>query len=382
MLLGAIMPELLSHYRTTYTSGGFLALLGSIGFVVGVPITTRLMRRLHYKFILSGAALAVAIAQTGVLFVPPFFLLGIFFVLNGMGAASEETAVASYIMEQFVGRRAISMSRLEVAFGIGALSLPALAGVFIAMHAWRFTSLFIAIIALILTVVWQVIGYSLPSHRSSEDSERRDAGTSAPPVFNGMLSKYSVLMLFLLMIFIYVGVEGSINSFLPSIFTVYLKTQPYLASMSSAAFWGSMVLGRFAIGWIVRRVSYERYLFSSILMASVFFLGLITAKQLWVSYLSILGVGLSLSAVYSITMVYANHTFSGMERTVTSSVTACAGVGGAIFPAVIGFSMDHLPAKQVLWMIQGSIIVLLISFLVIYFSLHIIRQHHFAKDGT
>jgi MFS transporter, FHS family, glucose/mannose:H+ symporter len=143
-----------------------------------------------------------------------------------------------------------------------------------------------------------------------------------------------------------------------------------------------MVLGRLAIGWIVRRVSYERYLFGSIMVGSVFFVVLTESNTPWLSYLATFGVGLSLSAVYSITMVYANHTFPGMERTVTSSVTAFAGVGGAVFPAVIGYAMDRLLPKQVLWMIQGSIIVLLFSFLVIYLSLHIIRQRHLARDGT
>ncbi|MFB5191822.1 MFS transporter [Alicyclobacillus fastidiosus] len=381
VLLGAIMPELLIHYHTAYTSGGILVLLGSIGFIVGVPITANCMRRFHYRFILSGAALAVAIAQIGVLCLPPFFLLGILVVLNGIGAASLETAVASYIMEQFEGRRAIFMSRLEVAFGIGALSLPALASLFIAMHSWRFTSLFIAVIALILSVFWQTISYSLQSPQSSSDSGQGDAQTAAPPIFNGMLSKYSVLVLFLLMILIYVGVEGSLNSFLPSIFTVDLKSLPYLASLSSTVFWSSMVLGRLVIGWIVRRVSYERYLFGSIVMGSVFFLVLIESNTPWLSYLAIFGLGLSLSAVYSITMVYANHIFPGMERTVTSSVTAFAGVGGAVFPAMIGYAMDHLLPKQVLWMILGSIILLLVSFLVIYLSLHIIRQRYWARES-
>ncbi|KPV42294.1 MFS transporter [Alicyclobacillus ferrooxydans] len=380
VLLGAIMPELLVHYHTNYTSGGILALLGSVGFIIGVPITASCMRRFRYQFVLSGAALAVAIAQIGLLCLPSFPLLGVLIVINGMGAASLETAVASYIMEQFEGRRAIFMSRLEVAFGVGALALPTLASLFIALHVWRLASLLIAMIAFVLTAFWQAVSYALQPEHTSSDGGPRDARTAAPPIFKSMLLKYGVLLLFLLMILIYVGVEGSLNSFLPSIFNVYLKTQPYLASLSSAVFWGSMVLGRLAIGWIVRRISYERYLLGSIVLGSVFFLGLILSNTAWLSYLAIFGLGLSLSAVYSITMVYANHTFPGMERTVTSSVTAFAGVGGAVFPFAIGYAMDHFLPKQVLYMILGSILVLLCSFLVIYTSLYIIRQRHVPTD--
>ncbi|GLG02296.1 hypothetical protein Alches_23370 [Alicyclobacillus hesperidum subsp. aegles] len=381
VLLGAIMPNLLAHYHTAYTAGGMLALLGSIGFIVGVPLTASCMKRFHYRLILSGAALVVAIGQIGFFCLPPFFFLGVFVILNGIGASSLETAVASYIMERFPGRRAILMSRLEVAFGLGALSLPALASLLIATHAWRVTSICIAIIAFVLCLVWQSVSYAWQVQDSSTTaSGERDAPTAAPPRFRGRPSKYGVLALFLLIILIYVGVEGSINSFLPSLLILYIKSQPYLASLSSTIFWGAMVVGRLAIGWIARRIRYELYLFASVMMGSVFFLALMASHTLWLAYLAICGVGLSLSAVYSITMVYANHTFTGMERTVTSAVTAFAGVGGALCPAFIGYAMDHLLPQQVLRMVLGLMIVLLLLLSAIYISLHIVRRRDVARD--
>ncbi|MCL6626138.1 MFS transporter [Alicyclobacillus shizuokensis] len=376
VFFGAIMPELLSHYHTTYTSGGFLILLQSIGFVIGVPITASCMKRYHYRFILSGSALAVAVAQMGILCLPRFLWVELLVVLNGIGASALETAVASYVMELFAGRRAIFMSRLEVAFGVGALSMPAMASGLIAAHGWRFCPLLVGGLAFVLAMVWGSISVPLQSITVAEG--QMDARTAAPPVFQGRVSKYSVLMLFLVMIFVYVGFESSLNSFLPSIFTAYLKARPYLASLSSSAFWIAMVGGRLAIGWIVRRVSYERYLFGSLVVGLVFIFLLTQSRDPWVSYLTVCGLGLSMSAVYSITMVYANHTFPGMERMVTSAVTAFAGVGGAVFPAVIGYAMDHFLPNQVLWMMLAFVAVLLILFLIICGCLHVIRERHVA----
>lgn len=373
VFFGAVMPELLSHYHVTYTAGGFLALLGAVGFVVGVPITAALMKRFHYRFILSASALAVAAAQIGVCFLPNFLWVHVLVVLNGMGAAALETAVASYVMELFPGRRAIFMSRLEVSFGVGALSLPAIASALIAVHVWRFTSLFIGVFALVLALVWQFVSVSLESSQSDAMSGSKDARTAPAPKFTGKLSKYSTLMMFLVMILIYVGVEGSLNNFLPSVFLVYLKARPYAASLSSSAFWGAMVVGRLGMGWLVQRISYERYLFGSIAAGFVFFLLLTQSHIPWFSYATVLGLGFGLSAVYSITMVYANHTFPGMERMVTSAITAFAGLGGAVFPAVIGYAMDHLFPRQVMLLILGFIVILLAAFLTIYFSLLVIR---------
>lgn len=215
-VFGAIMPELLSYYHTSYTSGGLLILLQSLGFIIGVPITASFMKRYHYRLILTGAALAVVVAQTGILFLPNFYFLGFLVVVNGIGASSLETAVASYVMELFKGRQAIFMSRLEVAFGAGALSMPLVASILIAVHLWRFSPLLIGLFALTLAIVWQFVSISL---QTSEEEGPMDAGSAAAPIFKGRIPKYSILMLFLFIIFIYVGIEGSINSFLPSIFS-------------------------------------------------------------------------------------------------------------------------------------------------------------------
>lgn len=60
-----------------------------------------------------------------------------------------------------------------------------------------------------------------------------------------------------------------------------------------------------------------------------------------------------MAAICSVVMVYANHTFPGMTRIITSLVTACAGAGGAVFPAIVGYAMDRLPTPGVLWMFFG-----------------------------
>jgi FHS family glucose/mannose:H+ symporter-like MFS transporter len=274
-------------------------------------------------------------------------------------------------MELFKGRQAIFMSRLEVAFGAGALIMPLLASILIAVHLWRFSPLLIGLFALTLAIVWQFVSISL---QTSEEEGPMDAGSAAAPIFKGRIPKYSILMLFLFIIFIYVGIEGSINSFLPSIFSKNLNSSPYFASLSTSVFWIAMLCGRLVIGLIVRRVSYERYLLGSIVVGLVFIFLLTQNKTLGTSYLTVFGLGLGMSAIYSITMVYANHTFPGMERTVTSAITAFAGIGGAMFPFVIGYAMDRYLPSQVLWIIFIFSLVLLVFFLIIYISLRIIRN--------
>jgi FHS family glucose/mannose:H+ symporter-like MFS transporter len=140
-----------------------------------------------------------------------------------------------------------------------------------------------------------------------------------------------------------------------------------------------MLCGRLAIGWIVRHVSYERYLLGSIVIGLVSIFLLTQIKTVGNSYLAVFILGLGMSAIYSITMVYANHTFPGMERTVTSSITAFAGVGGAMFPFVIGYAMDRYLPSQVIWIIFIFSLVLFVFFLIILFGLRMMRQQQISK---
>jgi FHS family glucose/mannose:H+ symporter-like MFS transporter len=140
-----------------------------------------------------------------------------------------------------------------------------------------------------------------------------------------------------------------------------------------------MLFGRLAIGWIVRRVSYERYLLGSIVIGILFILLLTQFHTIGVSYFLVFGLGLGMSAVYSITMVFANHTFPGMERFVTSAVTAFAGVGGAVFPFLIGYVMDHYLPNQVLWVMVAFFLMLLALFLIIYFNLRMMRNRYITR---
>ncbi|WP_169794010.1 MFS transporter [Alicyclobacillus acidiphilus] len=377
VFFGAIMPELLAHYHVNYTSAGLLILLQSIGFMIGVPITVRCMSRTHYRVILSSSALAIVVAQTGILLLPNFVWVQCLVIVNGAGASALETAVASYIMEMFVGRRAGMMSRLEVAFGLGALVMPAVSSGFIAMNLWRLSSLLVAIFAFVLAMVWMTMTSALPASSVGKHAEER---STPPPVFRGVASKYAVLSLFLLMILVYVGVEGSLNGFLPSIVTTYLKTRPGIAALSTSVFWIAMVVGRTAIGWIVRRVAYQIYLLGSVAAGIGCLLLFSQARSLVAAYATIFGLGLAMSAVYSVTMVYANHTFPGMERFVTSAVTGFAGIGGAVCPAIVGYAMDHILPGQVLWLILAFVVTLFVVLAVIVGCISLVR--HRRRAGT
>lgn len=345
--IGSVLPELLTHYHLSYTVGGELVFAGSVGFLIGVPLSSLLIGRFTEKNRLSMAASFIAIAQFGILFLPPIGWVFFLTLLNSVGVAMLETVVATLMMEVFVGRRAVVMSYLEVSFGVGALLMPLVASLFISQGFWRFSFLVTGCVAVISVIVWRTISYSKDN---IDLSKPLDANGSPPQLLSGR-RKWLILSLFIFMIFMYTGIEGSLNNFLPSIFITFLETAPYFASISIGIFWAAMVIGRVATGWIIRKVTYGFYLLCSIAGTLIGLICFILFGNVAASYALVIILGLTMSGIYSITMVYANHTFPGLARLVTSLITGFAGLGGAVFPALIGATMDRAGVATALWYI-------------------------------
>ncbi|MGG3269778.1 MFS transporter [Priestia aryabhattai] len=364
--VGSVLPQLLTHYHVSYTVGGQLVLVGSLGFLIGVPLSSFLLGRFSEMNLLTISALMIALSQIGMLLLPPFEWIIVFNFLNGIGVAALEVVVATLMMEVFIGRRAIVMSYLEVSFGLGALLMPLIASLLISQNSWRYSFFITSILALLMVVVCKMIPFKKETVSTSE-SGASDANSEPAPVL-AKNQRWEILALFSVMIFMYAGVGSSMNNFLSSIFIVYLDVIPSQATLSISVFWVAMLIGRVATGWIIRIVTYERYLFGSIGGTIVSLVLFILLKEAVAGYILLAFLGLAMSGIYSITMVYANHTFTGSARIVTSLITGFSGLGGAVFPALIGFTMDASGITSALWYITAFACLYLLALCIIFFA--------------
>lgn len=347
VILGALMPELLHHYQVDYGTGGRIVFMQAFGFLAGVPLASYLIPRLALPRLLALLAGLVAAAQWALWLLPPLPLVYATVYLNGVGASALETAVAAFIMERLSGRRALFMSRVEVAFGLGAVLLPALASGLIALGVWRQT---FGVTGALAVALGSMAAFTRNAGPTGEDLHgARDREPPPPPAFASRRAKGLVLAVFLFMTFLYVGLEGSLNGFLPSLFHVGFHTAADVAALTVTLFWLAMVAGRVAIGWVARHLSYDRYLLISIVVALGALVALSRSRSLGIGFAWVAVLGLGMAAIYSVLMTYANHSFPGRALLITALVTAVAGLGGAVFPALVGHVMDVWRPAAILW---------------------------------
>lgn len=355
VVLGTVLPSLLAHYGASYTLGGFFVFLQFAGYLIGVPASAMVVRRSGHRVAIMISAACIGVAEATIGSLPMLDIALLMSCLNGIGLSMMQTTISSSLIEWFEGRRAVIMSRMEVAFGLGCLIIPLFESRLIATGSWRVGFTIVGILSLLLACVWPLISIK-PETNSNEGP--RDAHTRVPDV-TGFGAKAILITLFLTMIFLYVGLESCFNNFLPAIFMSYLGRSNSVASLTVTVFWTSMVMGRTLTGWVIRKVSYSSFLCGSIGTTLVLLMVMATWRNVILDYVMTFLIGLSMSGIFVITLVFANHTFPGRGPHVTRLVTIFAGVGGAAIPGIFGWLMDHLTVTQNLWILAGFTLVLL-----------------------
>ncbi|MDF2910735.1 MAG: transporter, partial [Sporolactobacillus laevolacticus] len=108
----------------------------------------------------------------------------------------------------------------------------------------------------------------------------------------------------------------------------------------------------------------------------------IILKNALMGYIFVGTLGLMMSGIYSITLVYANYSIPNSAHLVTPIISGLSGLGSAIFPALTGFAIDHAGMTLTLWYIVSIATAYLIFLLVINRLrsgrpiLHIKRWYH------
>jgi FHS family glucose/mannose:H+ symporter-like MFS transporter len=278
--------------------------------------------------------------------------------LAGFGFGMVEAAIGSLVIELAASNKAVAMSRLEVFFGLGALAMPAIAGGLIAIGIWYSAFPLIVLMTAVTAILWMRLSFgslntALDRKAGKEASaEERRSSRSLPLL--GMMIAFFVL---------YVGTEMSIVNFLPSLLTLRSQAAPAEATLGITVFWATMSIGRMFAGSLAERAGYSRYLHASTFAALLLLLLFSFSTALWSSFAVILMLGLAMSGIFAIALVFANSVVDGAATRTTSLLVASGGVGGALLPRLSGWCLDHLSARstQLLLAVCALVMLLILS---------------------
>ncbi|OBZ10586.1 fucose permease [Bacillus sp. FJAT-27264] len=350
VVLGSILPVLLEHYDQSYSAGGQLIFTQFAGFLAGVLISPFLNRRFGKRggiLIATGLLLVAEVAYT---FLPPWGWMYVIAVAAGFGFGMVEAVIGTVIIAAITEGTAVAMSRLEVLFGVGALLMPLISSGLIAAGWWKLSFLIVAAFSLVALIFWSKGRFgklqSLLDDRGPRRQVTNEISDTHTPRFPYKGKQWFVLGIFMVFFFIYVGTEMSLVNFMPAIFIAKLGMSESGAALTVTCFWLAMSIGRLFAGVLAEKISYRVYVLGSCLLTVVLLALFPFTEHRLVAFTIIILLGLFMSGLFSIALVFSSKLMPGTEESTPSIMIASGGIGGAILPLLTGWSMDHLQAAQ------------------------------------
>ncbi|WP_084224906.1 MFS transporter [Paenibacillus pectinilyticus] len=354
VILGAVLPELLAHYGRSYSGGGILVFLEFGGFMIGVLSMPFLIRRISRRSTITLAFVCLFIAMLSIALLPPWPLfIGLTF-MAGVSFGLVESSISTFVLMAAKEQQAVAFSKLEVFFGLGALFMPLVSSLLIAAGLWKYAFMLLAISAIATGIIWSKLSLGEHDELLAHKADRTQKTMKAP-----VLTKKSLLFLGLLMavFFLYCGMENTIVNFLPSIFKDQLHASSSISTLAVTAYWIAMVVGRLFTGVIAEKMTYFRYLAVSFAGSLLTVLVWLFSTSLWSSFAVILLLGIFMSGMFAVALIYANQLLPGRTEQTTSTLIAAGGLGGAILPLGVGWGMDHFHVGVSIWFVLVSMCV-------------------------
>lgn len=333
-LLGPILPVLSAHWMLKDSQAGALIFVQFIGSSLGAVFVSRYLgRSLVTGYLCSAIGL-------GLLAYSSYHAAFPFFFLFGFGLGLSMTATNLIVSRQYADQRGSALSLVNFSWGAGAMFSPLIAGWMLQHSSMRGLMLGVGSVFL---AVWMLVFYRMSRQPLSDSSQSNQQDA----VENTSLSSgepFPILLFFAVILFLYVGVENSVNGWLTTYALRFAGLSFLTSTATTSFFWISITSGRAIAAFLLKSMS-EKMMQRTALFVAVFGMGgLLTVHAgPGVAFFAVL-VGLALAPVFPIGLSLLLGR-KALPRQV-GWVLAVSGTGGAVLPWLTGILSTHFGSLQ------------------------------------
>ena len=318
-VLGPALSELRERSGTDIGGIGILFVGQAAGYVIGSFVGGRLLDHLTGHRVFAGA---LALVGAGLLLVPLFDGIGALFatfLLIGAGAATTDVGANTMLMWELGGGVGRSMNVLHLCFGIGALAAP------LFVYLGLDTAVRGAAVACFLLALWAL---TVPTPVAAASTDEQHAGTT-----------WRLLLLLSTFFMLYVGLEVGFAGWIHT-YGEEIEFSALAATWLTTVFWIGFTGGRLlssAFGQLLR----PKTLLAAACALSLLSTALLVAGDgrtvpVWIGTALF---GIAAAPQFPVMLTYLERRIH-VSGSATSWFVGGAGVGGLVFPWIIGRWFD------------------------------------------
>lgn len=322
--LGPTLPGLAENVGVTLATMGMIFPARSLGYLSGALLGGTLSDRFKGHFVLGIFAIVSSLALWWTPAVTIFGLLAALMFVIGLTQGSSDVGCNTQLARVHQAGVGPYINAMFFVAGLGSFFVPLLLGKLSLLWGCRILAL-----ALLPVAVWVL---ATPSPQAAGDSSYENADFSP--------TKPALIILFMLLAFIYTGVEVSYGGWIFSYFNANHLGSESAAYQINSLFYLAITLGRLISIPLVTRIKLQRviwgYLGGAALSATLMAL---LPTQPWSIWLGTIGLGLSIAAIFPTTFTYVRSK-SQLSGRQTGLVWASGSFGAMLLPWLIGQGIE------------------------------------------
>lgn len=354
-VLGVAWPSMRPDLGQPLEAVGLITITGTACMIVSSFLAGTVVKKIGTGVLVTLSGFLTGLALLGFSWAPSFTWLLVLAVPLGLGAGAVDAGLNHFVAAHYSSRH---MNWLHGCWGIGASTGPLIMGMALAgtggwMAGYRILGsmqLTLAVLLLLTLPLWRREHATPPA-----DAEGKTAEQGFKPVRTMALWLAPLGFLF------YVAAEMGTGLWTASILVNDRHVDPVTAGVWVSAFFGSITVGRFAIGIIAARLGNRRLVRLGVVVAMCG--AVLFAIPQWPSVFSLVGLvlmGLGCAPIYPSLMHETSRRFPpNVAPVVIGRQVAFAAVGGSIMPAACGLLASYVGLSVVMPVVAVLLLLLL-----------------------
>ncbi|SFL70957.1 Fucose permease [Halanaerobium salsuginis] len=352
-LRGQIGPFIIEQYSLSYSKLGFLFSFFSIGSMVVFFFTGKLIERFGLVRLLLGGLVTNFIALSLFFWINSYYLLILAFTLIGIGLTILNISAVNLVSISYSKKRGKMINLLHLFYGIGGISAPYFVTVLI-KNGFSWSSSFLFSLIFVIIIGWQFKLVSLPQIEVKTGKQQMDSTLK--------LLQNRRVTLFALIVFLQVGVEFSMVTWLAPFLKNFQGRSELAVSFHLSLFFIAFTVGRFIASLLVEKFGYYNFLLFNCAAAILFINTAVIGGYNYTILLPLSGIFLAVQVPTTQAAIFDSFSQNGI-KVVGFSQTAGM-IGSTVLSNwLLGFVNDFFNLKA---SFIALILVLIISFLATY----------------
>ncbi len=339
---GSTMPYIREELSLSFEKGGMILAFFSGSYLLNGMFSGWLVDQIGKKLVLVTGNGLYVLGLSLLFFASQVWMIYISVIILGIGWGFCNTTINILVNDSSHGD-AKAMSLLHMSFGVGAFFVPLLFNILLKMgFDWKELMLFLAG----LSSLSLILSLGMKIEFIKEDKKKDSKKSFQNP---------NQLVLYMAVLFFYVGSESAFSGWIVSYLITGLEMGQSFAQNMLSALWLTIIIGRYVIGLMGTRINKARFVMMASGTAFLSMLLFISTSNQLLILLSVIGIGLSFSGIYPLTMAHANPIIRG-SGIATALVISGGGLGSTIVPYISGRIADRYGTVSIIATILMTLI--------------------------